>query len=41
MAFCGIFVGIDRYASQRINLLTRARRDAVALYALFTDTGKD
>lgn len=38
MAFRGLFVGIDCYASPRINWLTCARRDATALHALFTDT---
>jgi hypothetical protein len=34
----GLFIGIDRFASPRIDWLTCARRDAVALHALFTDT---
>lgn len=38
MAFRGLFIGIDRYASPHINELNCARRDAVALEALFTDT---
>lgn len=38
MAFRGLFVGIDRYASPAINWLRCARRDAVALHALFSDT---
>lgn len=38
MAFRGLFIGIDRYASPEINELNCARRDAVALEALFTDT---
>jgi helicase len=38
MAFKGLFIGIDRCASSRINWLSYARRDAVALHALFTDT---
>lgn len=38
MAFHGLFVGIDRYRSRGISWLTCARRDAVALHALFTDT---
>jgi replicative superfamily II helicase len=38
MAFRGLFIGIDRYASVAINELTCARRDAVALDALFLDT---
>lgn len=38
MAFHGLFIGIDRYASRKINWLNCAKRDAVALHALFTDT---
>ncbi len=38
MAFRGLFIGIDRYASTGIDELTCARRDAVALEALFSDT---
>ncbi|MBL8792391.1 MAG: DEAD/DEAH box helicase [Planctomycetia bacterium] len=38
MALHGLFIGIDRFASKRIDWLTCARRDAVALHALFTDT---
>jgi hypothetical protein len=38
MAFRGLFIGIDRYASRGIDELTCARRDAVALEALFADT---
>ena len=38
MAFRGIFVGIDRYAAPGVNWLSCARRDAVALHALFADT---
>lgn len=38
MAFKGLFIGIDRYASPRIKWLNCARRDAVALKALFLDT---
>ena len=38
MAFRGLFIGIDRYASSQISELTCARRDAIALEALFTDT---
>ncbi len=38
MAFRGIFVGVDRYASPDIGWLSCARRDAVALDALFRDT---
>jgi helicase len=37
MALQGLFVGIDRYVSPAINWLSCARRDAVALYSLFTD----
>ncbi len=36
--FRGIFIGIDRYQSLSINWLSCAKRDAVALHALFTDT---
>jgi helicase len=38
MAFRGLFIGIDRYQSSDINELSCARRDAVALEALFFDT---
>jgi helicase len=38
MAFKGLFIGIDRYASDQIKWLSCARRDAIALHALFTDT---
>src|ERR1700694_4370258 len=38
MAFKGLFIGIDRYASDGINWLSCARRDAAALHGLFTDT---
>lgn len=38
VAFRGLFVGIDRYASPEINWLSCAQRDAVALHALFSDT---
>ncbi|MEJ0053158.1 MAG: DEAD/DEAH box helicase [bacterium] len=38
MNFYGLFIGIDRYASPSINWLSCAKRDAVALHALFTDT---
>jgi helicase len=38
MAFRGLFVGIDRYQSSQIGDLSCARRDAIALNALFTDT---
>jgi len=36
--FRGLFVGIDRYASPRISWLSCARRDALALHALFSDS---
>jgi helicase len=38
MTFHGVFVGIDRYRSPHINWLSCARRDAIALEALFGDT---
>src|SRR3569833_1408643 len=38
MAFRGLFIGIDRYASPLISELNCARRDALALEALFADT---
>jgi helicase len=38
MAFHGLFIGIDRYASRHISWLSCAKRDAVALEALFSDT---
>jgi helicase len=38
VAFRGLFVGIDRYVSTGIDELTCARRDAIALEALFSDT---
>jgi helicase len=38
MAFKGLFIGIDRYASPGVNWLSCASRDAKALHALFTDT---
>lgn len=38
MAFRGLFIGIDRYVSAGIDELTCARRDAIALEALFFDT---
>ena len=37
MAFKGLFIGIDRYASDGINWLSCARRDAAALHGLFTE----
>jgi helicase len=38
VAFRGLFIGIDRYESPDIDELSCARRDAVALEALFADT---
>jgi helicase len=38
MGFRGLFIGIDRYASPAVNELSCARRDAVALEAVFADT---
>ena len=38
MSFHGLFIGIDRYASPAINWLSCAKRDAIALEALFQDT---
>ena len=38
MAFRGLFIGVDRYISTGIDELTCARRDAMALEALFSDT---
>jgi hypothetical protein len=38
MAFRGLFIGIDKYASPEVNELSCAKRDAVALEALFRDT---
>src|SRR5713101_5981119 len=38
MNFHGLFIGVDRYASRSVNWLSCARRDAVALHALFSDT---
>ena len=38
MAVKAIFVGIDRYLDPAIPELGGARRDALALWALFTDT---
>ena len=38
MRFRGLFIGTDRFGSPRINWLSCARRDAVALHALFSDT---
>jgi hypothetical protein len=33
VAFKGLFIGIDRYASTEINWLSCAARDAIALHA--------
>jgi helicase len=38
VAFKGLFIGVDRYASRSVQRLSCARRDAVALHALFSDT---
>ncbi len=38
MTFRGLFIGIDRYASRGIRELSCAKRDAVSLHALFSDT---
>jgi len=38
MAFRGLFIGIDRYQSPQIHWLSCAKRDAIALDALFFDT---
>ncbi len=38
MAFKGLFIGIDRYASPGVDWLSCSGRDAMALHALFTDT---
>jgi hypothetical protein len=38
MAYRGLYSGIDRYRSPAINWLVGAKRDAVALHALFGDT---
>jgi helicase len=37
MAFHGVFIGVDRYVLPHINWLSCAKRDAVALEALFSD----
>jgi helicase len=37
MAFHGLFIGVDRHLSPHINWLSCAKRDAVALEALFAD----
>ena len=36
--FRGLFIGVDRYASPGINWLSCARRDAMALHGLFSDS---
>ena len=41
MVFHGVFIGIDKYNDPRAQELTAARRDAMALWALFTDTIPD
>jgi uncharacterized caspase-like protein len=41
MATRATFIGIDRHQDARIKELTGARRDAIALYSLFTDTLPD
>lgn len=41
MALLTGFIGIDRYQDGRIRDLTGAKRDAVALWALFSDTLQD
>lgn len=41
MAFIGTFIGIDKHTDQNIQELTGARRDAVALWALFSDVIPD
>jgi hypothetical protein len=38
LAFKGLFIGIDRYASRGINWLSCARRDSRALHGLFADS---
>src|SRR4051812_39458438 len=38
MAFRGLFIGVDRFHSNKIKWLSCAARDARALHALFTDT---
>lgn len=37
MKIHGVFIGIDRYSSEAIPWLTCAKRDAVALFSLFSD----
>lgn len=41
MAFRGLFIGVDRHASPRIEELSCAVRDARALFALFADSVGD
>lgn len=41
MALIGRFIGVDKYLDGNIRDLTGAKRDATALWALFTDTIKD
>jgi helicase len=41
MALLSAFIGIDRYRDDRIRDLTGAKRDATALWALFSDTLPD
>src|SRR5262245_12021159 len=38
MTFLAAFIGVDRHQDLRIRELGGARRDATALWALFTDT---
>lgn len=38
MAILGVFIGVDRYADATISDLSGARRDAEALWSLFSDT---
>lgn len=38
MAFKGLFIGVDRYASPGIDWLSCSGRDAMALHALFSDS---
>ncbi len=41
MALYGLFIGIDRFADPAIRELTGCRRDALALWSLFSDTISD
>ena len=41
MSILGSFIGVDKYLDPKIRELTGARRDAVALWALFSDTIPD